>query len=64
MDIFVGVLPGAKADSSADDNRLWQTQGEVYAWLLTNAPRFGFVNYVFEPWHWEYIGAPVTAGAP
>ena len=24
-----------------------------------NAARFGFVNYVFEPWHWEWVGAPV-----
>ena len=26
--------------------------------LVKNAARFGFVNYVFEPWHWEWVGDP------
>jgi LAS superfamily LD-carboxypeptidase LdcB len=21
-----------------------------------NAGRYGFVNYPYEPWHWEYVG--------
>jgi D-alanyl-D-alanine carboxypeptidase len=37
---------------------------EAYAWLLTNAHRFGFVLsypegnqfYIFEPWHWRFVG--------
>jgi LAS superfamily LD-carboxypeptidase LdcB len=28
----------------------------AYRWLVANAGRFGFVNYVFEPWHWEWTG--------
>ena len=24
--------------------------------LVTRATRFGFVNYPFEPWHWEWTG--------
>jgi LAS superfamily LD-carboxypeptidase LdcB len=44
------------ADSSADANRLYQVGTPAYRWLVANAARFGFVNYVFEPWHWEWIG--------
>lgn len=37
---------------------------EPYQWLLKNAHRFGFVlsypegnaHYVFEPWHWRFVG--------
>jgi hypothetical protein len=59
MDVFVGALPGFSADSSADENRLFQTHGAAYRWMLRNAGRFGFVNYAFEPWHWEWTGAPL-----
>ncbi len=34
-------------------------QTPAYRWLLANARRFGFVNYVFEPWHWEWTGEPI-----
>ena len=27
----------------------------TYRWLVLNAERFGFVPYVYEPWHWEYV---------
>jgi LAS superfamily LD-carboxypeptidase LdcB len=43
-------------DNSSDANRLYQTQTPAYRWLVRNARRFGFVNYVFEPWHWEWTG--------
>lgn len=56
MDIDVGAAPGYSVDSSADPNRLFQAEGAVYRWLVANAPRFGFVNYAFEPWHWEWTG--------
>lgn len=56
MDVDVGHAPGLSVDSSADVNRLAQTRGPAYRWLLANARRFGFVNYVFEPWHWEWTG--------
>lgn len=43
-------------------------RGRQYAWMLANAPRFGWVNPLWardgrgieEPWHWEHIGAPVV----
>jgi LAS superfamily LD-carboxypeptidase LdcB len=52
-------------DSSADENRRWQAATPAYRWLVANAARFGFVNYPFEPWHWEWTGeAPkVSAGS-
>lgn len=56
LDLIVGFAPGAAADSSADANRLHQTRTAAYRWLIGHARRFGFVNYLFEPWHWEWIG--------
>ncbi|MBI1209943.1 MAG: DUF882 domain-containing protein [Alphaproteobacteria bacterium] len=56
VDIYVGALPGKSPVSSDDANRLFQTQTPAYRWLVANAGRFGFVNYVFEPWHWEWVG--------
>jgi LAS superfamily LD-carboxypeptidase LdcB len=56
MDVILGQAPGYAVDSSADANRLYMTQTDVYRWLVANAARFGFVNYPFEPWHWEWTG--------
>lgn len=56
MDVYVGQAPGFGPDSSADPNRRYMTQTPTYRWLLANAHRFGFVNYPFEPWHWEWTG--------
>ncbi|MCR5874328.1 M15 family metallopeptidase [Phenylobacterium sp. J426] len=56
MDIYVGQAPGYGPDSSADPNRLFMSKTPTYRWLLANAGRFGFVNYPFEPWHWEWTG--------
>ncbi|MBL8556700.1 MAG: D-alanyl-D-alanine carboxypeptidase family protein [Phenylobacterium sp.] len=55
-DMYVGQAPGFGPDSSADPNRLFMTRTATYRWLLANAGRFGFVNYPFEPWHWEWTG--------
>lgn len=55
-DLFVGHAPGYSADSTADPNRLHMTRTATYRWLVKNAGRFGFVNYPFEPWHWEWTG--------
>ena len=41
----------------------------AYAWLVANAYRFGFVlsyppgnnYYVFEPWHWRFVGLKLAA---
>ena len=58
MDVVLDTAPGFAVDSSADENRLAMTRGLAYRWLVANAGRYGFVNYVFEPWHWEWTGAP------
>ena len=62
VDFYIGALPGHSPVASDDANRLYQTQRPAYQWLVKNAARFGFVNYVFEPWHWEWVGrsAPQT----
>jgi LAS superfamily LD-carboxypeptidase LdcB len=56
IDLDLGSTPGLMVDNSSDANRLYQTQTPAYRWLVRNARRFGFVNYVFEPWHWEWTG--------
>ena len=56
MDLYLGAAPGYDPASSADANRLYQSRSPAYRWLVANAGRFGFVNYPFEPWHWEYVG--------
>ena len=51
LDIYVGGEPV----STKDANRLLQVQTPAYKWLVKNASRFGFYNYFYEPWHWEYV---------
>jgi hypothetical protein len=58
VDLFVGAAPGQSPVSTDDDNRLHQSRTPAYRWLVKNGARYGFVNYVFEPWHWEWVGAP------
>ncbi len=58
LDIVVGSAPGQRIDSSADSNRLAMSKTPAYRWLVLNAPRYGFLNYTFEPWHWEWVGDP------
>jgi len=60
IDLYIGALPGQSPVSSDDANRLYQTKTPAYRWLVKNAARFGFVNYVFEPWHWEWVGTTPT----
>jgi LAS superfamily LD-carboxypeptidase LdcB len=41
----------------------------AYRWLLNNAHKYGFTlsypynntHYIFEPWHWRYVGADLAA---
>jgi len=44
---------------------------ELYAWLAQNAHEFGFIlrypdeyqefhGYIFEPWHWRYVGVEIA----
>lgn len=56
VDLYVGQAPGYGPDSTADPNRLAMSRTPTYRWLVANARRFGFVNYPFEPWHWEWTG--------
>lgn len=64
MDLYIGALPGQSPVSSNDANRLHMTRTPAYQWMVKNAARFGFVNYVFEPWHWEWIGTTPTPTTP
>lgn len=56
MDVYLGAAPGYGPDSTADPNRRFMVRGAAYQWLVQNAARFGFANYPFEPWHWEWTG--------
>jgi LAS superfamily LD-carboxypeptidase LdcB len=58
VDLYLGHAEGYMADATADPNRLYLSRTAAYRWLLANAGRFGFVNYAFEPWHWEWTGEP------
>ena len=54
LDLYLGAAPGYGPDSTADPGRLYLSQTPTYRWLVANAARFGFVNYLYEPWHWEW----------
>lgn len=64
LDLVMGSAPGFPVDSSADPNRLAMTQTAAYRWMIANASRFGFVNYPFEPWHWEWTGEGAAERKP
>jgi D-alanyl-D-alanine carboxypeptidase len=57
LDLYVGGEPVETKDA----NRALQVHTPVYHWLVKNADRFGFKPYYYEPWHWEYVGAPNVA---
>ena len=56
VDLYLGSAPGYRPESTADPNRLYQSRSPAFRWMAANASRFGFVNYPFEPWHWEWTG--------
>mgnify|MGYP000346579185 CR=1 FL=1 len=56
VDINLGFIAGGDPTDSTYANRLHQARSAAYAWMLDNAGRFGFVNYYYEPWHWEWQG--------
>ncbi|WP_454761002.1 D-alanyl-D-alanine carboxypeptidase family protein [Caulobacter segnis] len=64
MDVVIDAAPGFGPDSSADANRLVMARSSLFRWMVVNAPRFGFVNYAYEPWHWEWTGEPLLPGVP
>ncbi|WP_269218972.1 D-alanyl-D-alanine carboxypeptidase family protein [Brevundimonas vesicularis] len=55
VDLYVGQAPGLGVDSTTPASREYMARSATYRWLVTNAGRFGFVPYVYEPWHWEYV---------
>jgi len=56
IDLYLDPAPGADPISTADENRRHMAASAEYRWLLTNAGRFGFLPYAYEPWHWEWTG--------
>ncbi len=56
VDLYVGHLQGMGVDSTDAHSRRHMSQTPTYRWLVKNAGRFGFVPYVYEPWHWEWVG--------
>jgi D-alanyl-D-alanine carboxypeptidase len=64
IDVNVGYAVSVHADDASADNRMLQTRTPAYRWMVQNAKRFGFVNYAYEPWHWEYVRGPLPATAP
>ncbi|WP_414977863.1 D-alanyl-D-alanine carboxypeptidase family protein [Brevundimonas sp.] len=64
VDLYVGQLTDLGVDSTLPASRLHMTRGATYRWLVRNAGRFGFVPYVYEPWHWEWAGPPAPVVHP
>lgn len=60
VDLYVGHAPGLGVDSTTPESRLWMSRQATYRWLVLNAGRFGFVPYLYEPWHWEFVGEPAA----
>ncbi len=56
IDVYLGAAPGDDPTSTDPVNRLFQSKSPAYAWMIANAAAYGFVNYPFEPWHWEWTG--------
>lgn len=55
VDLYVGQSYGMGVDNTSPESRRQMTRGATYRWLVANAGRFGFVPYVYEPWHWEWV---------
>ena len=55
VDLYVGQAPGLGVDSTTPASREYMARSATYRWLVANGGRFGFVPYVYEPWHWEYV---------
>ena len=68
VDLYVGQMGEMGVDNTSPASRLHMSRGATYRWLVRNAGRFGFVPYVYEPWHWEWVsptgGYAATAAAP
>ena len=58
--VLDGVPP---VDSTADADRMRLSRSPAYRWLVAHADRYGFVNYLYEPWHWEWTGEAIQPAA-
>lgn len=58
VDLVLDSDPARQPDSATDPDRLRLSRSPAYAWMIARAGDFGFVNYPFEPWHWEWTGQP------
>ena len=56
FDFWLGAAAGSDGFSASAANRLWLSRTATYRWLVAHGDQFGFVNYPFEPWHWEWTG--------
>jgi hypothetical protein len=56
VDLYLDPAPGHDPISTDDENRRHMAASAEYRWLVTNAGRFGFLPYAYEPWHWEWTG--------
>lgn len=54
LDLYVGMTGDYGPIDSNYENRLYQSRTVIYQWMLDHAGEYGFVNYPFEPWHWEW----------
>ncbi len=54
FDLYVGMLDEFGPIDTNYPNRLFQSRHPIYTWMLDHAAQYGFVNYPFEPWHWEW----------
>ncbi len=58
------AVPGRSNHQSGRALDIAVSDPGVYEWLRTNAAAFGFSRTVRgEPWHWEYMKAPVAGAA-
>ncbi len=56
FDLVLDAALGSRGFSTDPANRLALSRTPTYRWLVAHADRFGFVNYPYEPWHWEWTG--------
>jgi hypothetical protein len=55
IDIWMGWSATAANANAMTSGRgaLFNRHGPFYRWCQENAPKFGFLPYAVEPWHWE-----------
>lgn len=59
FDLVLDPALGSEGFSTAAANRLRLSETPTYRWLVAHADRYGFVNYPYEPWHWEWTGEKI-----